>query len=112
MQDFLNKAGKMAVEIANKAGSKAEELAEVGKLKVKINSEKQEVSQLKKQIGDYCCELFERDALEDETIIEICAKIKEHLKAIETMEEQAQEVKNEYKSKSDTGDSDDAEELK
>lgn len=40
MQNFFNKVGKTASEAAAKAGSKASELMEIGKLKGKISAKK------------------------------------------------------------------------
>lgn len=40
MQNFFNKIGKTASEAASKAGSKASELMEIGKLKGKITTKK------------------------------------------------------------------------
>ena len=59
MQSFLNKIGKTAGAAANKAGSKANELLEIGKLKGKISTEKQNIKAAKAAIGDYCYDLFQ-----------------------------------------------------
>ena len=58
MQSFLNKVGKKAEAAANKAGSKANELLEVGKLKGRISAEKQNIKSAKIGIGEYCYDLF------------------------------------------------------
>ena len=57
MQDFLSKIGKTATTAASKAGNKAGEIVEVGKLKGKISSKKQDISLTKKEIGEYCYRL-------------------------------------------------------
>ena len=59
MQNFFNKISKTASEAASKAGSKASELMEIGKLKGKITTKKQYIGNTKKDIGAYCYELFE-----------------------------------------------------
>lgn len=50
MQNFFNKIGKTASEAASKAGSKASELMEIGKLKGKITTKKQYIGNTKKDI--------------------------------------------------------------
>ena len=49
MQNFLNKVGKTATEAASRAGNKAGELVEIGKLKGKISSKKQNIDIAKKR---------------------------------------------------------------
>ncbi len=97
MQDFFNKLGKSAATAASKAGNKAEELIEVGKLKAKINSEKSEISSAEKEIGRYCYGLFQNGKLKDEAIKELCEKIKACYNNIEELEKQIQEEKNKAK---------------
>ena len=65
MQSFLNKIGKTAGAAANKAGSKANELLEIGKLKGKISTEKQNIKATKAAIGDYCYDLFQQDCIDN-----------------------------------------------
>ena len=65
MQNFFNKIGKTASEAASKAGSKASELMEIGKLKGKITTKKQYIGNTKKDIGAYCYELFEAGDIEE-----------------------------------------------
>ena len=50
MQNFFNKIGKTASEAASKAGSKASELMEIGKLKGKITTKKQYIGTTKYRI--------------------------------------------------------------
>ena len=50
MQNFFNKISKTASEAASKAGSKASELMEIGKLKGKITTKKQYIGNTKKDI--------------------------------------------------------------
>ena len=51
---ILDKVSRTAAAAAGKAGNKAGELLEVGKLKAQIAAQKQEISSVKKEIGDYC----------------------------------------------------------
>ena len=76
MQNFFNKIGKTASEAASKAGSKASELMEIGKLKGKITTKKQYIGNTKKDIGAYCYELFEAGDIKDPRIEELCEQIK------------------------------------
>ncbi|MDO4546236.1 MAG: hypothetical protein Q4C25_08765 [Bacillota bacterium] len=99
MQDFLNKVGKSAAAAANKAGNKAGEVIEVGKIKSRISSEKSDIAVAKKDIGDYCYKLFEDGKIEDEAIKELCEKIKECYNTIEELEEQILKAKDDYKAK-------------
>lgn len=94
MQNFLNKVGKTATDVAGKAGNKASELIEVGKLKSRISAKKQEAASAKKEIGSYCYGLFEQDAIDDSVIVELCEKIKSCKDEIADLEQQIQDVKD------------------
>ncbi len=105
MQNFFNKVGKTASEAASKAGSKASEMMEVGKLKGKISAKKQNISSTKKDIGTYCYELFEAGDIEDSRIKELCEQIKTYSEEIESLEVEIETVKAEYRIKNNDGDS-------
>ena len=104
MQSFLNKVGKTAGAAMNKAGSKAGELLEVSKLKAKISSEKQSMNSVKRDIGDYCYSLFVDDKIDDKRIKEYCEQIRNHEATIEDLQQQIDDVKEEYRAKSDEAD--------
>ncbi len=99
MQSFLNKVGKTATNAANKAGNKASEMIEVGKLKGKISSQKQDINTAKRDIGEYCYEMFKDGKIDDDRIKELCAKIEAAEAAIAEMDIQIEAVKEEYKAK-------------
>lgn len=101
MQDFLNKIGKTASEAANRAGSKASELVEIGRLKNKINVQKQEIGNAKKEIGAYCYQLYKDGKIKDSKIEEPCKKIEELSEKIEELENQIKQVKEEYKDRTE-----------
>lgn len=101
MQNFLNKVSKTATEAASKAGNKASELVEIGKLKGRISSKKQNMDIAKKEIGEYCYDLFGDGKIEDEKIYELCEKIKAYSEEIAELEEQIQEAKEQYKAKTE-----------
>lgn len=96
MQNFLNKVGKTATDVAGKAGNKASELIEVGKLKSKISAKKQEATSAKKEIGNYCYGLFEQGGIDDSVILELCEKIKSCKEEIADLEQQIQDTKDSY----------------
>ena len=97
MQDFLSKVGKTATAAANKAGNKASELFEVGKLKGKISSQKQEINAAKKAIGERYYALFGDGNIEDEKIKELCEKIAACHDTIGELEKQIEAAKDAYK---------------
>ena len=101
MQNFLNKVGKTATEAASRAGNKAGELVEIGKLKGKISSKKQNIDIAKKEIGQYCFDLFGDGKIEDYKILELCGRIKMYGEEIEELEEQIRAAKEQYKAKTE-----------
>lgn len=96
MQSFLNKVGKTATDVASRAGNKASELLEVGKLKSRISAKKQDIVSAKKEIGNHCYELFLQGEMDDATIIELCEKIRMNREEIAELERQIQITKDEY----------------
>lgn len=99
MSGFLDKISRAATEAATIAGNKAGELMEVGKLKSKISSTKQDVGLAMKEIGEYCYSLYEEGQMEDEKIKEICDRIKSYNEQIADYEKQIQLAKDEYDAK-------------
>ncbi len=93
MKSFLDKVGKTASAAASKAGNKAGELLEIGKIKSKIASQKQDINTAKRNIGDYCYGLFQEEKLDDENIKELCEKIASCEAAIAELEQQIDDVK-------------------
>ena len=104
MQNFFNKISKTASEAASKAGSKASELMEIGKLKGKITTKKQYIGNTKKDIGAHCYELFEAGDIKDPRIEELCEQIKAYSEEIEALEAEIEEVKEKYRVKNDEDD--------
>lgn len=103
MQGFFDKVSKSASAVANKAGNKANELLEVGKLKAQIVSQKQEISTAKKEIGDYYYSLYEDGKTgdnEDEKLKDLCEKIAAINKVITDLEKQVEAAKDEHDAKS------------
>lgn len=93
MQSFLNKLGKTAGAAANKAGNKANELLEIGRLKGKISTEKQNIKAAKAAIGDYCYDLFQQDCIDNEKIREYCEKIRVYEDNIADLQQQIIDVR-------------------
>lgn len=100
MKEFLSKVTKSATDAANKAGNKASELIEVGKIKAQVAAQKQDAVAVKKEIGEYCFKLYEEGKIEDEKIKEFCARIADINEVIEDLEKQLESVKDEYSAKS------------
>lgn len=94
MAGIFDKLGKAATDAANMAGNKAEELIEVGKLKSKISSTKQEIGMTMKEIGEYCYRAYENGDMTDDKITELCKKIEDCNKQIESLETQIKIAKN------------------
>ena len=99
MAGLFDKISKAATDAAVIAGNKAGELMEVGKLKSKISSEKQDIGLAMKEIGEYCYSLYEESKMEDETIKTICDRIKASYAEIAELEKQIQLAKDEYDAK-------------
>lgn len=93
MQDFFNKAGKVAKDTASKAADKAGDMVEIGKLKAKISAAKSDVSAKKKKIGEYYFEQYMGGAAVDGAVGSMCEEIKGKLEEIEELEKKIQEVK-------------------
>ena len=93
MQDFFNKAGKVAKNTAGKAADKAGDLVEIGKLKAKISSAKSEISSTEKKIGQYYFEQYMEGAAVDAAVGAMCEEIKAQKELIEELEEKIQDVK-------------------
>lgn len=104
MQDFLNKLSKSAATAANRAGNKAGEILEVGKLKNKISSKTQDIGTAKKEIGAYCYQLYKDGKIEDPAIKKYCETIAECNAEIDELEQQIKEIKEEYRAKNEDPD--------
>ena len=99
MAGLFDKISRAATEAATMAGNKAGELMEVGKLKAKVNSAKQDMGLSMKEIGEYCYNLYEEGKIEDGTIKELCERIKGYYDEIADLEKQIQLAKDEYEAK-------------
>lgn len=93
MQDFFNRAGKMAKDTAGKAADKAGDIVEIGKLKAKITSAKSDISAKQKKIGEYYFQQYMEGAAVDAAVGGMCEDIKEQLERIEELEKKIQDVK-------------------
>lgn len=88
MKDFLNKAGRVAKDAAEKAGEKAGDLIETGKVKAKVYSLNSEKKELFQQIGEYYYGKFEEGEAVDGIVGEWCREIKEIDSKIDDLEEE------------------------
>lgn len=99
MAGLFDKISKAATEAATMAGNKAGELMEVGKLKNRINSNKQDIGLAMKEIGEHYYSLYEDGKVEDPLVKELCEKIKDCYEQIADLEKQIQLAKDEYDAK-------------
>ena len=97
MQEFFSKLGKTASTAASRAGNKAGEIIEIGKLK--SSAKQQDIGTAKKEIGAYCYQLFKDGKIEDPAIKEFCEKIAACIDEIDELEKQIQDTKEDYRSK-------------
>ena len=102
MQEILSKLGRSASNAASRAGNKAEELKEVGKLKTRISSARSDIGIAKKDIGDYCFKLFKEGKIDDPTIQELCEQIRDSYEEISNMERMIEETRDEYREKAES----------
>ena len=93
MQDFLNKAGKVAKSTASKAADKAGDIVEIGKIKAKINSVKAEISSTENKIGQYYFDQYMDGVAVDAIVGAMCEEIKAQMELIDELERKIQEVK-------------------
>lgn len=93
MQDFLNKAGKVAKTTASKAADKAGDIVEIGKIKAKISSAKAEISSTENKIGQYYFEQYMDGVAVDAIVGAMCEEIKAQMELIDELERKIQEVK-------------------
>ena len=100
MAGLFDKISQAASNAATMAGNKAGEMIEVGKLKSKINSAKQDMGIAMKEIGEYYYGLYEEGKVEDEKVKEICERIRDYNAQIADLEKQIQLAKDEYDAKS------------
>ena len=99
---ILDKVSRTAAAAAGKAGNKAGELLEVGKLKAQIVAQKQEISSVKKEIGDYCYSMYDGEELGDldnDKIRVLCVKIASANAAIADLENRIEAAKDERDAK-------------
>ena len=99
---ILDKVSKTAAAAAGKAGNKAGELLEVGKLKAQIAAQKQEISSVKKEIGNYCYSMYDGEELGDidnDKIKELCVKIASANAVIADLENRIEAAKDERDAK-------------
>jgi len=76
--DFMEKVN----DLVKKAGDKANELVEVGKLNLKVSTENSEVEALQKKIGEICFGKYRSGDELDPEIENLCAQIEKHKRII------------------------------
>lgn len=76
--EFMDKVN----DLVKKAGDKANELVEIGKLNLKISTENAEVDALQKKIGEVCFGKYRSGDELDPEVENLCAAIEKHKRAI------------------------------
>lgn len=99
MAGLFEKISKAASDAATMAGNKAGEMMEVGKLKSKISSVKQDMGLAMKEIGEHCYSLYKEDKIDDDIIKQLCERIDACHDQIADLEKQIQLAKDEYDAK-------------
>jgi len=89
-QGFSSKVKNIAQNVAKKSG----DMVEVTKINLSISTEEENIKKLYTEIGKYCYEIYEKNVRFDNTINELCEKIKAHKNAIESLNEKINELKN------------------
>lgn len=80
--DFMDKLGRFA----RKAGNKAGDIIEIGRLTAKIHAEKAAADRVKLQIGDFVWNQFQSGSVQPVEVVELCEKIKDSMAAIEILQ--------------------------
>ena len=104
MQDFFDKVGKQAIRAGNIAGNKASEMLEISKLKTKLNDVTQSRTLAKKEIGEYCYNMYKEGKINDPNILEFCRQIDATFEAAEEIERQMEAARAEYAAKVEVAD--------
>ena len=102
MQEMLSLLSRSASNAASRAGNKAEEIKEIGKLKSRISSARSDIGIAKKDIGDYCFKLFKEGKIDDPTITELCEQIRDSYEEISNMERMIEETRDEFREKAES----------
>lgn len=90
---IFNKIGKKINIIAKNAVNKSSEVMEISKLNLNINTEEDGLSDLYRQLGEYCFEKYNNGETTDKNVAEICEDIKIHLENISYFKEKINEIK-------------------
>lgn len=87
--DFMEKVN----DLVKKAGDKANELVEIGKLNMKISAETSEVETLQKKIGEICFGKYRSGDELDPEVENLCASIEKHKRSIAEVQRTLQRKK-------------------
>lgn len=91
---LFNNLGRKIEGIAQNAAKKSGEMVELKKINTNINIEEESIKNLYGEIGKYCFEKFGNCTESDETIRELCQKIKIHQENIRFYKERINTIKN------------------
>lgn len=101
---ILDAITKTATDAANRAGTKAEELIEVNKLKSQQSSLRDNIASNKRKIGDYCVKLYEDGVELDETLMRFCKEIAKYKEEIAEIDKEIEETKETFRLKQSEND--------
>ncbi|WZL71374.1 hypothetical protein QBE51_08565 [Defluviitalea saccharophila] len=88
--NLSKKIGAAAQSAAKKSG----EVVEITKLNLNINAEEESIKKLYIELGKYCFDKYNSNTEGDETILELCTKIKTHKENIDTLNQKISEIKS------------------
>jgi len=91
---IINKIGKKINVFAKNAVQKSNEVMEISKLNVNINTEEDGLNDLYRKLGEYCFEKYTNGETKDNTIEEIAKEILIHQENIVYFKEKINEIKN------------------
>lgn len=91
MQDFMNRAGKIAKDAASKAADKTGEVVETAKIKTKISNAKSEIEDNQRKIGAHYFDQYLSKAEMDEQILAYCQEIEIQMQLIDDLEKRIKE---------------------
>lgn len=91
---MFDNIGRKLGDLAQNAAKKSSEMVEVTKLNINIKSEEDSINQLFSEIGKYCLIKYEAGNENDNSIIELCEKIKGNKANINILKDKINEIKN------------------
>lgn len=99
--EFFEKAKETAKNLGSRAVDEASDLAEIGKYKTKIASQKSVIKDTRLQIGKYVYQKFkdsdEEEEIKDPQLLELCQTIDSAYDEITILEDKIERIKKDKK---------------